>query len=91
MASKLSAGHFNSLPAIGEFCNLLMIFPNSLDPKSGPCMDPEWGTGDPDNPLKNHQNLGFLSNTGTDALKSHKATKPEFNVVLSSACQQNTI
>ena len=31
-------------------------------------------------PLKNHTNLGFLSNTGPDPLKNHKATKPEFNV-----------
>ena len=31
-------------------------------------------------PLKNHKNLGFLSNTGPDCLKNHKATKPEFNV-----------
>ena len=31
-------------------------------------------------PLKNHKNLGFLSNAGPDSLKSHKATKPEFNV-----------
>ena len=41
------------------------------------------GTGDPDPsspPLKNHKNLEFLSNTGLDPLKNHKATKPEFNV-----------
>ena len=37
------------------------------------------GSGGP-NPLKNHKNLGFLSNTGPDPLKNHKATKPEFNV-----------
>ena len=33
------------------------------------------------------KNLGFLSNTGPDPLKNHKATKPEFNVGLSSARQ----
>ena len=33
------------------------------------------GGGDP--PLKNHQNIGFLSNTGQDPLKHHKATKPD--------------
>ena len=27
-------------------------------------------------PLKNHKNIGFLSNTGPDPLKNHKATKP---------------
>ena len=29
--------------------------------------------------LKNHKNKGFLSNTGPDPLKNHKATKPAFN------------
>ena len=28
-------------------------------------------------PLKNPQNIGFPSNTGPDAFKSHKATKPD--------------
>ena len=31
-------------------------------------------------PLKNYKNIGFLSNTGPDPLKNHKATKPTFNV-----------
>ena len=36
-----------------------------------------WGTGGPDpHPLKNHLNIAFLSNTGPDPLKNHKATKP---------------
>ena len=48
------------------------------------------GIGGPD-PLKNHKNIGFLSNTGTDPLKNHKATKPAFNVGLSSAGQPNAI
>ena len=39
-----------------------------------PCVDPEGGT-----PEKS-QNIGFLSNTGQDPLKNHKATKPAFNV-----------
>ena len=30
--------------------------------------------------LKNYKNIGFLSNTGPDPLKNHKATKPAFNV-----------
>ena len=39
--------------------------------------DPE-GTGDrwSGPPLKNHKNIGFLSNTGPGPLKNHKATKP---------------
>ena len=27
---------------------------------------------------KNHKNIGFLSNTGPDLMKNHKATKPAF-------------
>ena len=41
----------------------------------------EWGgggTGAPDPPEKS-QKLGFLSNTGPDPLKNHKATEPAFN------------
>ena len=39
-------------------------------------------------PLKNHTNVGCLSNTGPDHLKNHKATKPAFNVWPSSAHQR---
>ena len=53
--------------------------------------DPEGGTGGPDPPLKNHNNIGFLCNTGPDPLYNYKATKPAFNVVPSSARQLNTI
>ena len=42
-------------------------------------------------PLENHKNIGFLSNTGPDPLKNHKATKPAFNVGPSSAFQRNAI
>ena len=56
------------------------------------CADPG-GTGGPDPPppsgLKNHKVIGFLSNTGPDPLKYHKATNPAFNVGPSSACQRN--
>ena len=52
--------------------------------------NPEEGQG-VRTPLKNHQNIGFLSNTGPDHLKNHKATKPAFNVEPSSACQRNAI
>ena len=52
------------------------------------CADPEGGgTGG----LQNHKNIGFLFNTGPDPLKNHKATKPAFIVVPSSACQRNAI
>ena len=33
------------------------------------------GTGARD-PLKNHKNIGTISNTGLNPLKNHKATKP---------------
>ena len=49
------------------------------------------GTGGPTSPLENHKNIGFLSNTGPDPLINHKATKPAFNVGLSSARQRNAI
>ena len=42
-------------------------------------------------PQKNHKNVGFLSNTGPDPLKKHKAVKPAFNARPSSARQRNTI
>ena len=38
------------------------------------------GVPDQPPPLKNHKNLGFLSNTDPDPLKNHKATKPVFDV-----------
>ena len=41
------------------------------------------GTGGPDTtppPVKNHKNIGFLSNTDPEPLENHKATKPTFNV-----------
>ena len=43
---------------------------------------PDGGMGPdpPPPPLKNHKNIGFLSNTGPDPLNNHKATKPEFHV-----------
>ena len=55
-----------------------------------PCADPEGVAGGPD-PLKNHKNIGFLSNTGPDPIKNHKATKPAFKVGPSSARQRNAI
>ena len=46
---------------------------------------------DPERPLKNQKNIGFLSITGSDPQKNHKATKPAFNVGPSSARQQSAI
>ena len=44
------------------------------------CADPEAGTGGPDpRLLENRKTIGFLSNTGPDPLKNHKATKPACN------------
>ena len=52
--------------------------------------DPEGGAGGPDPPEKS-QKIGFLSNTGPDLLKNHKATKPAFNVGPLSARQPLTV
>ena len=49
------------------------------------------GGGGQGSPLINHKNIGFLSNTGPDPLKNHKATKPEFNVGPSLAHQRYAI
>ena len=53
--------------------------------------DPKGGQGVWTPLLKNHKNIGFLSNTGLDYLKNHKATKHAFNVGPSMACQPNAI
>ena len=45
----------------------------------------------PDPPLKNHKNIGFLSNSGPDPQKNFEATEPAFNVGPSSARQRNAI
>ena len=42
-------------------------------------------------PLKNHRKLGFLSNTGPELLKNHKATKSAFNVGPTSAFRYRAI
>ena len=52
--------------------------------------DPEGGRGSGP-PLKNHKNIGFLSNAGPDSLKNLKSIKPAFNFVHSSARQWNGI
>ena len=48
------------------------------------------GTGVRTTP-ENHKNIGFLSNTGLDRLKDHKAAKPAFNGGPSSARQRNAV
>ena len=61
------------------------------------CVDPEVGGGGGGGggasgpPLKNHKNIGFLSNSSPDPLKNYEATEPTFNVVPSSAHQRNAI
>ena len=53
---------------------------------------PERGQGSgPPPPMKNHKNIGFLTNAGPVPLKTHKATKPAFDVGPSSARQRNAI
>ena len=45
--------------------------------------DPEGGTGGPDPPLKNHKNIGFLSNTGPDPLKITKLSRQHSMLAMS--------
>ena len=49
------------------------------------------GSGPPPRLITNHKSIGFLSNTGPDPLKNHKATKPALNVGPSSARKRNAI
>ena len=60
-------------------------------PLAAMCGSREGGSGPPPPPppMKNHKNIGFLSNSGQDPLKNHKATEPAFNVGPSSARQRN--
>ena len=45
----------------------------------------------PPSPEELQKYIGFLSNTGPDTLKNHKAIKPAFNVGPSFANQRNAI
>ena len=47
------------------------------------------GSGPPNG--ESHKNIGFLSNSGQDPLKNHKAVNPAFNVGPSTARQRNAI
>ena len=40
-------------------------------------------------PPEKSQNIGFLSNSGPDPLKNHKATKPTFDIGPKSARQRS--
>ena len=62
----------------------------SSKPPTSSCADLEGVTGGLD-PLKNHNNIGFLSNTDPDPLENHNATKPAFNDGPSLACHKNAI
>ena len=42
-------------------------------------------------PLLIYKNIGFVSNTGPDPRRNHKATKPAFNILPPLACQGNAI
>ena len=49
------------------------------------------GSGIPLPPLKNHENIGFLSNTGRDLPENHTATMPAQAVGPQSVYLQNAI
>ena len=61
------------------------MFPHKDKQRHALCVDPERGRGSGPPPLQKKA-IGFFSNTGTDPLKNHKATKPAFNGGPSSAC-----
>ena len=67
------------------------MYIEDLPDMAGSWADAERGTGGLDPSLKNHKNIGFLSNTGLNPLENHKATKPAFNDGPLSARQQNAI
>ena len=50
-----------------------------------------WGENGDLDPLKNHKNMEYLSNTCSDPLKNHLVTKPAFNVGPSSVRKRNAI
>ena len=55
------------LLVLDSVCHVLDPVSLVLVPFSGP-------------PLKNHKNIGFISNIGPDPLKNHKATNPNGGV-----------
>ena len=58
---------------MGEECSAYKYqHDNGGKTKVETCADPEGVTGGPDPPLKDHKNIGFLSNTGPDSLKITK-------------------
>ena len=63
-------------------CKHVIVNGHITELKLRACADPEGeGAGVRTSlRLKNHKIKGFLSNTGEDPLKNHKATKPAFNV-----------
>ena len=67
-----------------------ILFEVSMQEDADTCRIQSGGQAVP-TPLKNHKNIGFLSNTGPDPLKNHKATKPVFNVGPSLALHLNGV
>ena len=49
------------------------------------------GVGGGCGPIRNHNTIGSLSNTGSERTKTRKATKSAFNVGPQSAGQRNAI
>ena len=73
------------------FLVFLFLSPSKL---LNPWVDPGQGrvTAGPDPPsLKYHKSIGFLSNTGLEPLKTHKAETHKFNFGPSLARQRNAI
>ena len=65
-------------------CGLMLCF--RMKPMHGSRGGRQGGLEHPP-PLENYKAIGFLSNTGSDPLENHKATKPAINVGPLSAHQ----
>ena len=67
-----------SIQAVKALVNLCVCA--WADPQGTGGPDPPPSHPPPPPPLKNHNTIGFPSNTGPDLQKNHKVTKPVFNV-----------
>ena len=76
---------------ISIICYMYLSNHQSLSLVQCTCMGGSRGGKGVWTPLKNHKNIGFLSNTGSDPLENHIATKPALAVGPPSVRQRNAI
>ena len=79
-------------PYILDTCDLFVLLCHMLGMSSrGCCTFMRASRGEGCGPMRNHNTIGFLSNTGLEPTKAHKATKSAFNVGPQSVGQRNAI